>query len=107
MMLETQQHRTQFGPGRRLTYVSALSVAPWNRQQLQQPPRFRTVGTALLEFARSRSTDLGYEGCIGLHALPGAEGFYERLNIMRFDPEPEDIIDADEALLPYFEYPLC
>ena len=105
MMLETQQHRTQFRPGRRLVYVSALSVAPWNRQQLQQPPRFRTIGTALLEFARRRSTDLGYEGCIGLHALPGAEGFYERLNMMRFDPEPEDIIDADEELLPYFEYP--
>ncbi len=27
MMIETQQHRTQFRPGRRLTYVSALSVA--------------------------------------------------------------------------------
>lgn len=105
IMLETQQHRTQFRPGRPLIYVSALSVAPWNRQQLQQAPRFRTVGTALLEFARSRSEDLGYEGCIGLHALPGAEGFYERLNMMRFDPEPEDIIDADEELLPYFEYP--
>lgn len=59
MMLETQQHRTQFRPGQPLIYVSALSVAPWNRQQIQRPPRFRTVGTALLEFASRRSTDLG------------------------------------------------
>lgn len=40
--------------------------------------------------------------CIGIHALPWAKGFYERLNMMRFDLEPEDIIDADEEL---FECP--
>jgi hypothetical protein len=105
MMIETQWHRAQFFPGRRLVYVAALSAAPWNRRQIQQPPRSKAVGTVLLEFSRTRSLELGYEGCVGLHALPGAEGFYERLNMMRLDPDPDDLIDADDEALPYFEYP--
>ena len=105
MMLETQWHTSQFYPGERLIYVAALSVAPWNRQQIRNPPRFRTVGSALLNFSRLRSVELGYGGRVGLHALPGAEGFYERKNMMRLDPDPDDRIDADDEQLTYFEYP--
>lgn len=105
MALETQQHRSQYFPGHPLVYVVMLSAAPWNRRQIQSPPRFKTVGRTLLEYSRVRSVELGYAGSIGLHALPGAESFYEHLNMMRIDPEPEDIIDSDEVPLVYFEYP--
>ncbi|NEP19777.1 MAG: GNAT family N-acetyltransferase [Leptolyngbya sp. SIO4C1] len=105
MMLETQSHRSWFYSGKRLVYVEALSVAPWNRQQVQSPPRFKTVGTVLLEFSRLRSVELGYEGRVGLQALPGAEGFYERRNMMRSDIDPDDLIDPDDEQLTYFEYP--
>lgn len=105
MALETQQHRSQFFRGRRLVYVVMLSTAPWNRQRVQSPPRFRTVGRTLLQYSIVRSLELGYAGSIGLHSLPAAEGFYEHLNMMRLDPDLDEMIDADEAPLVYFEYP--
>lgn len=105
MALETQHHRSQFFRGRRLVYVVMLSTAPWNRQRVQSPPRFRTVGRTLLQYSILRSLELGYAGCIGLHSLPDAEGFYEHLNMMRLDPDRDEVIDADEVPLVYFEYP--
>ena len=104
MMLETQWHSSQFYPGASLVYVATLSVAPWNRYPIQNPPQFKTVGSALLTFSRLRSVELGYGGRVGLHALPAAEGFYERKNMMRLDPDPDNRIDADEESLTYFEY---
>lgn len=105
MMIETQHYRAQFFPGRQIVYVASLAVAPWNRKRIQRPPQFRTVGSALLEFSRLRSIQLGYDGCVGLHSLPSAEGFYERCNMMRLDADPDDFIDPDDDLLTYFEYP--
>lgn len=105
MMLETQWHSSAFYAGERLVYVAALSVAPWNRYSIQNPPQFKAVGSALLAFSRLRSVELGYGGRVGLYALPGAQGFYERKNMMRLDPDPDDQIDADEEQLTYFEYP--
>ncbi|MGI8934225.1 MAG: hypothetical protein ACR2FS_09150 [Phormidesmis sp.] len=105
IMLETQQHRSVLVPHEPLVYVAALSSAPWNRKQIQNPPLFKRVGTLLLNFSRVRSLALGYKGRVGLHALPNAEGFYERRNMMRFDFPAEDYIDADDEPLPYFEYP--
>ena len=105
IMLETQKHRSIISPGEPLVYVAALSAAPWNREQLQTPPVFKRVGTLLLRFSRVRSLALGYKGRVGLHALPGAEGFYERRNMTRFDFPADPYIDSEEAPLPYFEYP--
>lgn len=105
MMLETQWHRSLFYQSQKLIYIEALSTAPWNRQRVSQPPRFKAVGTALLVFSRLRSLELGYEGRVGLHALPGAESFYEHKNMMRLDADPTDLLDPDEEQLTYFEYP--
>lgn len=52
----------------------------------------------LLNFARFRSLDLGYEGRVALHALPGAERFYDSRNMMNFGA------DSDKEDLIYFEY---
>lgn len=104
MMLETQWHKSKMRANQPLVFVDAISAAPWNRVQVVRPPRFRRVGSVLLEFARTRSEALGYEGRVGLESLPGAEGFYERLNMIRFEPEIDPYVD-DELPLAYFEYP--
>lgn len=98
MFLETQWHRSQLPQQYPLVYVEALAAAPWNRQLLEDPPYFRGVGQTLLLFARQRSLELGYGGRVGLHALPGSEGFYRRNQMPEYDPDP------DKEDLIYFEY---
>lgn len=98
LWLETQWHRSWLNSVHRIVYIEALASAPWNRQSLADPPYLYGVGTALLLIARQRSVALGYEGRIGLHALPASEAFYNRRNMMDYgqDPDKED--------LRYFEY---
>jgi hypothetical protein len=62
--------------GKPLVYVDYLEVAPWNRPDLSQAVRYRGVGTALLVAAIAFSRDEGFNGRIGLHSLPQADGFY-------------------------------
>lgn len=61
-----------------LVYVSFLEVAPWNRANSRSRV-LRTLGQLMLRFACQRSRQRGYDGRIGLHALPGAESFYRSL----------------------------
>jgi GNAT superfamily N-acetyltransferase len=98
MMIETAQHGSRITPGKRIVYVDGIASAPWNRKAIQRPQKFKGVGTALLEFARNRSIELGYEGRVGLHCLPGAEGFYEHQGMLDLgsDEDYEDLI--------YFEF---
>lgn len=105
MMIETQWHYSVLAEGQPLVYIEALSVAPWNRARQQGLRRFNRVGTELLNFSRMRSEALGYGGRVGLHSLPEAEGFYEKRNMTRCDPEPDPFMDEDESPLAYFEYP--
>ena len=105
MMVETQWHYSVIADSQPLVYIEALSVAPWNRARRQGLPQFQRVGTGLLAFSRMRSEALGYKGRVGLHSLPGAEGFYESRNMMRFEIEPDAFIDDDDSPLAYFEYP--
>lgn len=106
LILEIQNHYSHIARQARLVYVEALVTAPWNRRNIRRPPELRGVGTILLTFARQRSLELGYEGRVGLNALPGAESFYEdKSNMIRFDPDPENYPDREDKPLPYFEYP--
>ena len=106
VLLETQWHRSQvderFSGGAvapsRLVYVEYLASAPWNRKSIEDPPYFVGVGRALLLFARKRSMALGYNGRVGLHALPGSEAFYHRHNMADYGADP------DKEGLVYFEY---
>ncbi|MEM9766489.1 MAG: hypothetical protein AAF892_01230 [Cyanobacteria bacterium P01_D01_bin.71] len=98
VLLETQWHRSWLPQRSRLVYVEYLASAPWNRRPIEDPPYLRKVGRALLLLARQRSVELGYEGRIGLHSLPGAEGFYHRYNMLDCGPDP------DQDGLVYFEY---
>ncbi|MEO1353908.1 MAG: GNAT family N-acetyltransferase [Cyanobacteria bacterium J06635_15] len=102
LALETHYHRSQIDSdrGQPLVYVQALATAPWNRRTAQSGRQFSGIGALLLNFARRRSLQLGYGGRVALHALPNAERFYEALNMMNFDPDP------DYDGLVYFEYGL-
>ena len=98
LYLETQWHRSGLPQRYPLVYVQALASAPWNRKAMEDPPYLRGVGTMLLLFARERSEQLGYQGRVALHALPEAAGFYERLGMPEYGPDP------DQEGLIYFEY---
>ncbi|MEO1095992.1 MAG: hypothetical protein AAFX01_13945 [Cyanobacteria bacterium J06638_28] len=98
IFLETQWHRSHLPQRYPLVYVEAIASAPWNRTTLEHPPYLKRVGRLLLLFARERSLALGYEGRVGLHSLPEAEGFYRHFQMPDHgpDPEKEDLV--------YFEY---
>ncbi|KYC38143.1 hypothetical protein WA1_37995 [Scytonema hofmannii PCC 7110] len=98
MMIEVEMHGSQIMRGKRLVYVDGIASAPWNRLEIQNPPKLRGVGSTLLMFARSRSLELGYEGRVGLHSLPRAEKFYDNQGMLDLgkDNDYEDLI--------YFEY---
>ncbi|MBD2496734.1 MAG: GNAT family N-acetyltransferase [Nostoc sp. TH1S01] len=100
MIIEIQMHGSRLAPGKRLVYVDGIASAPWNREVIQRPPKYKGVGTALLSFARTRSLELGFEGRVGLHSLPGAEKFYERQGMIDLGA------DEDYDDLVYFEYGL-
>ena len=103
LMLEIQNHWSQFDWGERLVYIEHIMTAPWNRPNIQRPPELKGVGTVFMAWARQRSQELGYRGRVGLESLPGAIRFYEGLGMMRLELEPYEIVDAEEKL-PYFEY---
>jgi len=98
LYIETQWHRSGLPQRYQLIYVQAIASAPWNRVEIEDPPYFAGVGRALLLFARKRSGQIGYQGRVGLHALPGSEGFYHR-NAM-----PDYGADSEKEGLIYFEY---
>jgi len=81
----------------RLVYIRALATAPWNRPAITNPPTYKGVGGNLIDFAFARSYELGYQGRIGLHALPSALGFYRKLRVGLLDcgldpEEPDNLI---------------
>jgi hypothetical protein len=98
MLIETLGYRSWFAPNRRILYVHSLATAPWNRPSIQKPPRYRLVGSTLMEFARYRSEELKYDGLVGVHALLQAEEFYRRLGMIDCG------VDSEKEQLVYFEW---
>lgn len=97
MMLEVDFHRARLTAGKSLVYVDFLATAPWNRPSLNDIPDYKGVGSAMLDFAIWRSLELGYSGRIGLHALPTAEAFYSKRQMIGCGA------DLDKDDLVYFE----
>jgi hypothetical protein len=85
--------------GMPLVYVDYLEVAPWNRADLGQAPRYSGVGTALVVAAVELSRQEGFKGRIGLHSLPQADRFYrDRCRMTDLGPDV-----AYPGRLRYFE----
>ncbi|NJN63307.1 MAG: GNAT family N-acetyltransferase [Coleofasciculaceae cyanobacterium RL_1_1] len=98
MLLQIKGYRSQVEPSRRLVYVHSLATAPWNRVSNPAPNGFRAVGSALLRFAQFRSENLGYGGLVGLHSLPSAETFYQKMGMI------DGGKDDEKGGLTYFEW---
>lgn len=62
--------------GKNLAYIELIEVAPWNRKEFHQTPRYRGIGRLLIGAAIQLSREEGFKGRIGLHSLQSAEGFY-------------------------------
>jgi hypothetical protein len=61
MMLDVLKKRCQTESQLRwwLVYISALAIAPWNRPVITNPPTYKGVGGNLVDFAVTRSYELG------------------------------------------------
>jgi len=84
--------------GKPLVYVDYLEAAPWNQSSLQRPPKYRLVGSVLMNAAVSLSVQEGFGGRTGLHSLPQSDAFYGNACGMT-DLGP----DAAKQNLKYFE----
>ncbi|VTU00489.1 Putative uncharacterized protein OS=Mesorhizobium alhagi CCNWXJ12-2 GN=MAXJ12_24667 PE=4 SV=1 [Gemmataceae bacterium] len=99
MAVPLQPRAAVLTPGERLLYVDYLEVSPWNQRSPNGPRRFLGVGRALIGQAIHMSRERGFNGRVGLHSLPQAEGFYSGICNMRrigADPDYYDLV--------YFEY---
>lgn len=76
LVCDFKSARLQAQFGKPVVYVEFLATAPWNRKEIQTPPRYAGVGTIMVSAAVEASWELGYRGRIGLHALPRAQEFY-------------------------------
>jgi len=73
-----------------LIHIERLSTAPWNRPGFVERPKYKGVGQLLFAAAVNLSLDEELGGRIGLHALPGAEGFYrDVLGLTDFGPNSQ------------------
>ena len=64
-------------PKDQLIYIDFLATAPWNRRKLVADPAYGGCGRIMVETAVALSLEEEMGGRIGLHALVGAEAFYE------------------------------
>lgn len=72
-----------------LVYVDLLATAPWNRPRLSEHPLYRGVGLVLMAEAVNLSFEEGFDGRVGLHALPKANAFYLDACLMQnMGPDP-------------------
>ncbi|MGI4827747.1 MAG: GNAT family N-acetyltransferase [Janthinobacterium lividum] len=64
-------------------YIEYLEGAPWNQKLYAGGAvRFEGVGTALISVAVEESYALGCDGRLGLHSLPEAVKFYEKMGFI-------------------------
>lgn len=87
--------------GKPLIYVDYLETAPWNWRipQLQQQGKLSGLGSLMLRAAILQSAEEGFQGRVGLHALPQAESFYAEVCGMSALGE-----DSTYQNLHYFEF---
>lgn len=91
MLTESVNHRTELVPdrGKPILYVEYIESAPHNVTLLSDIPRYQGVGTRLMEMAARYSIKQGFDGRVGLLALPQAEQFYLKKGLTRVRKEAE------------------
>ena len=80
--------------GQHLVYLELVENAPRNRPELIDPPRYRSVGSILIQVAVPLSEELGFHGKIGLHPPPQENGLYANacgMTDLEADPDHEGL----------------
>lgn len=93
----TYRCRHEDAAGNNLIYVEYVAVAPWNRRSLVADPIYKGIGKILVGTAISLSIEEEFDGRIGLHSLPQADGFYTSCGMTDFGP------DGKKQNMRYFE----
>ncbi|MBX3394283.1 MAG: hypothetical protein KF841_02830 [Phycisphaerae bacterium] len=103
MLTKTASHfaRLAEDKGKPLVYIDYLEAAPWNWrvQPLGLERRYKGVGSILFREAVKQSFDEGFHGRVGLHALPQADTYYEKvcgMTAVGRDPKKQNLL--------YFEF---
>jgi len=83
MLIDVTTHfaRIEHQKGLELAFIELLATAPWNRRHFVNQPKYAGVGTLLLRAAVTLSMELEFKGRVGLHSLPQADSWYDRLDI--------------------------
>jgi hypothetical protein len=97
LVIITQTCQLQSQSGLPLVYIDYLESAPWNQSGFTDTPRFKGIGIGMVFGALQLSLQEGFHGRLGLHSLPQAETFYERIGMESLGP------DASKQNLMYFE----
>jgi hypothetical protein len=71
--------------GKPLVYLAYVESAPWNVKEYCDDILFSGIGREFYKTAIQFSRRLGFFGRVGLHSLPGAEGFYTSVCQMVFE----------------------
>lgn len=84
-------------PGNKSVFVHYLATAPWNRDWLVDPPKYRWVGSGLLFRAVCHSWLLGLQGRIVLVAVPSphAQKFYDKWLFTRFSQDQNGTVEYE------------
>jgi len=78
-------------------YIEFIAVAPWNRENPMSPKKLKGVGSTLLRATiKYLVNSLGLTYRFGLHALPQARGYYQKIGM-------EYLPIGDKDSLEYFE----
>ena len=78
-------------------YIEFIAVAPWNRESPMSPKKLKGVGSTLLRAAvKYLVNSLGLTYRFGLHALPQARGYYQKIGM-------DYLPIGDKDSLEYFE----
>lgn len=81
--------------GQPLVYLTYIESAPWNLKEFCDNPVYSGIGKEFYKTAVRVSRLFGFAGRVGLHSLPGAEGFYTnacQMTPMGRDPDYENLV---------------
>ena len=83
--------------GKPSIFVQYLATAPWNREWLVKPPKFRGAGSALLFQAVCHSWNLGFDGRVTLLSNPSerTREFYKKRSLTQISIADDGMIEFE------------
>lgn len=79
IVVDKELRASRVHPSAKVSYVSYLATAPWNRDFGSRFGRYRGIGQVLVRQAIAEAVTLGTLGRVGLHSIAPACSFFEHL----------------------------